>query len=626
MQDFGYDYDLAGNILSIRDRTRGSGILNNPDATTASDSTLAQELASGDALVRRFSYDPLYRLLSATGRECDVPPDGPPWLDVPRCTDVTKTRAYIESYVYDQMGSMLTLHHRNGTGGDVRNFAIESDSNRLRSLQIGQTTFAYAFDVNGNMLSEATSRHFDWNHADQMKTFRVQTDGAEPSVYAQYFYDSSGQRVKKLIRKQGGQVEVTHYVDGGFEHHRWGNGAPASENNTVHVMDDKQRTALIRVGPAQPGDTGPAVQFQLADSLGSSNVVVDSTATFINREEFLPYGETSFGSFARKRYRFVGKERDEESALNYYGARYFAPWILRWTSADPVGLMPELNHSQDSGQKIYVTKQRVNSSYQDRVPPTTGLYVFTLNNPLRYVDPDGKEPESHADLKSVHDFSFWGVDLAVVDKPIENIEGGEEIGKMRALGVEVKAGTGVSAQVYLLKVEAHSDHIFAEQTAGAAGAEASLSKKGLGLEAEAVLVEGKVGGKTEVAGGQFKGSFVVGVTIGGEVKIGPGHFKVQGKAVIGFELEFGQEEVKPTIPPTPEISMEEEVAMRSSSVTHETIPPPLKHVHHRRPARPEQKINLQGCLYGRVGPFGRFEPGANWGEKNSYEVPQYQTR
>ena len=63
------------------------------------------------------------------------------------------------------------------------------------------------------MRSETTSRHFEWNHSDQMKVFRTQTDGAEPSVHAHYLYDAAGQRVKKLVRKQGGQVEVTHYID-----------------------------------------------------------------------------------------------------------------------------------------------------------------------------------------------------------------------------------------------------------------------------------------------------------------------------------------------------------------------------------------------------------------------------
>jgi len=103
----------------------------------------------------------------------------------------------------------------------------------------------------------------------------------------------------------------------------------------VHVMDDKQRVALVRLGTAHPEDKGPAVQFHLGDHLGSSNVVVDANGSLTNREEFTPYGEASFGSFARKRYRYTGMERDEESGLSYHHARYYSDCLMRWMTVDP---------------------------------------------------------------------------------------------------------------------------------------------------------------------------------------------------------------------------------------------------------------------------------------------------
>jgi len=361
LQDFDYDYDLVGNILGIRDRTPGSGFLNNPAAASTSDPVLAQLLIKGDALNRVFAYDPIYRLLSASGRECDQASATTPWLDDPRRTDLTKARSYTENYTYDAAGSLLQLQHQNVTGTAFnRVYNLETVNNRMTSMQIGQTAFAYTFDVNGNMLSETTARHFDWNYADQMKVFRTQTDGAEPSVYAQYLYDLAGRRVKKLVRNQGGQTEVTHYIDGAFEHHRWTDGTQTLENNYQHVMDDKQRIALIRIGTAQSGDTSPAVQYQLADHLGSSNVVVDATGAFFNREEFTPYGETSFGSFAKKRYRFTGMERDEESGLSYHVARYYLHWIGRWASCDPL--------------------------------QSTNRYFYCAGNPATQVDTKGREP------------------------------------------------------------------------------------------------------------------------------------------------------------------------------------------------------------------------------------------
>jgi RHS repeat-associated protein len=373
LQDLGYDYDVAGNIRMIRDRAPGSGILGNPQAFAAARHGVGTLLASGDALDRVFTYDPLYRLRTATGRECDAAPEGSPWLDSPRCADLTRTRAYAETYRYDAMGNMLELGHRDNVSrrGFTRDFTVESAANRLRRTQIGQAGYDYAFDASGNMCSETTSRHFHWNHANQLKAFRTQTEGAEPSVHAHYLYNAAGDRVKKLVRKQGGAIEVTHYLGAIFEHHRWSIAATASaatkavaENNHVHVMDDRQRIASVRLGAAHPDDRGPAIAFQLGDHLASSTAVLDRTGTVTNREEYTPYGETSFGSYTRKRYRFTGQERDEESGLNYHAARYYVAWLARWASCDPIGPADMAN-----------------------------LYVYARNSPLHFADSSGTEPE-----------------------------------------------------------------------------------------------------------------------------------------------------------------------------------------------------------------------------------------
>jgi RHS repeat-associated protein len=347
LQDLGYDYDTAGNVVGIRDRAPGSGIPNNAGAFTAiADPILGQLLSGGDALDRRFEYDPIYRLLSATGRECDHVPEPTPWTDQPRCTDVTRSRGYTERYVYDAIGNMLRLEHRNEPGGFARDYARGAASNRLLSMQVEGNRVEYAHDPCGNMRSEAASRQFEFNHVDQLKVYRTQTEGAEPSVHAHYLYDAMGQRVKKLVRKQGGQVETTHYIGAGWEHQRWGTGAGADQNNHLHVRDDARRIALVRVGSAHPDDKGPATRFDLADHLGSSTVVVDAGGAVTSREEYTPYGETAFGGYARKRYRFTGMERDEESGLGYHGLRYYSPWIGSWISPDPLGAAAGINPYQ----------------------------------------------------------------------------------------------------------------------------------------------------------------------------------------------------------------------------------------------------------------------------------------
>jgi RHS repeat-associated protein len=344
VQDYGYDYDLVGNLLSLHDRTPGSGVSPTPDR-----------------LDRAFTYDPLYQLTSATGRECDVPPPAP-WSDAPRCTDLTKVRPYTEQYTYDEAGGLLRLAHHWGTGRYARNYHVPAAADQLSAMIAGATSYSYTFDSRGNTLSETTSRHFEWNHAGYLATFRTQAASAGPSLFAEYRYDITGQRVLKIVRKQGGHLAVTTYIGGLFERLTLTSVNGNTQHDTLHVLDGTSRVATARAGPPAPADRSPPVAYHLGDHLGSSTVVLDGSGGLVNREEYTPFGETSFGSFARKRYRYTAKERDEESGLYYHGVRYYAPWLCRWVTCDPQG-------------------------------PATGstLYAYVRNNPLRFVDQTGRQ-------------------------------------------------------------------------------------------------------------------------------------------------------------------------------------------------------------------------------------------
>lgn len=100
-------------------------------------------------------------------------------------------------------------------------------------------------------------------------------------------------------------------------------------------MKHKSRIAVIRLGN-DFGDTTPAVQYNLEDQLGSSVMLLETNAANISKEEYYAFGETSFGSYAKKRYKYCGKERDEESGMYYYGARYYSAWMCRFVSVDPL--------------------------------------------------------------------------------------------------------------------------------------------------------------------------------------------------------------------------------------------------------------------------------------------------
>lgn len=399
LQDFGYDYDLVGNILAITERVAGCGIANTPEGP--------------NALNRSFSYDALYRLLSATGRESTNIALPRPWSDETRAgfnspnhgsVDQDNaphlTRPYKEEYRYDPAGNLLTMKHSQDGQSWTRHFGMggltpkewadewpqhvggmswqSPPSNRLTQVGDDVTTFpaTHTYDANGNMVQETTNRHFEWDQADRLKAFSVSANNAT-SLHAQYLYDAAGQRVKKLVRNQQDQVEITVYIDGIFEWHEWTEGGQTKNNAYLHVMDNQNRVALVRIGDVHRDDGGPAIQYHLGDHLGSSTVIIGGNAyqanSFINREELFPYGETSFGSFGKKRYRFTGKERDEESRLNYHGARFYAPWLARWVSSDPGGPIDGIN-----------------------------LYPYSMNSPIVVRDPSGLAADSDTPGKAAN--------------------------------------------------------------------------------------------------------------------------------------------------------------------------------------------------------------------------------
>src|SRR5262249_25024759 len=151
------------------------------------------------------------------------------------------------------------------------------------------------------------------------------------------------------------------------------------ERETLHVMDDKQRIALVETRTLQPAGSDAAprqlIRYQLGNHLGSANLELDNQGQIISYEEYAPYGSSTYQAVRRqtetaKRYRYTGNERDEESGFYYLKARYYAPWSGRWLSADPAGLV-------DGGN----------------------LYRYVRGNPIQLVDRSGTQPNENDRLK-----------------------------------------------------------------------------------------------------------------------------------------------------------------------------------------------------------------------------------
>ena len=107
-------------------------------------------------------------------------------------------------------------------------------------------------------------------------------------------------------------------------------------------MDDQKCIALVETRAYGSDDSlQQLIRYQVGNHLGSASLELDDQARIISYEEYYPYGSTSYQAVRTqtntpKRYRYSGKERDEENDLYYHGARYYAPWLGRWTAVDPI--------------------------------------------------------------------------------------------------------------------------------------------------------------------------------------------------------------------------------------------------------------------------------------------------
>jgi len=106
--------------------------------------------------------------------------------------------------------------------------------------------------------------------------------------------------------------------------------------------------------------------FYHSDHLGSSSLITNLAGTTVQHVEYVPSGEVLVeerNNIWNTSYLFNAKERDDETGLYYYGARYYDPRLNLWISVDPLA-----------------------EKY-----PNMSSYVYCDDNPIKYIDPDGRK-------------------------------------------------------------------------------------------------------------------------------------------------------------------------------------------------------------------------------------------
>jgi|CXWL01.1.fsa_nt_gi RHS repeat-associated protein len=380
LQNLYYTYDPVGNITEIHDDAYEPVFFKNQKVEPVS----------------RYSYDALYRLVEACGRESATASGPSPQITkTPEQVDFPviipgALRKYTQNYTYDAVGNFKRVHHVAGSNGGswTRNYAYafedttQSASNRLWQTWTGGdriNAVTYRYDSHGNMLNAANvapTQSIRWDYRDMIHFLDLEGGGL-----AFYNYGADKQRTRKRLERLGGTVEERIDLGGLEIYRRFNNGTLVEEIESVHVFEGQQRVLLIddvlQTDNAQL-KTGSLYRYQYSNHLGSAALELDDKAQIISYEEFHPYGTTAYEATRKqtevaKRYRYTGKERDEESGFSYHGARYYAGWLGRWVSADPAGLVDGDN-----------------------------LYLYVSNNPIIFSDPTGKQEAS-----SVNEDKKW---------------------------------------------------------------------------------------------------------------------------------------------------------------------------------------------------------------------------
>ncbi|WP_017733375.1 RHS repeat-associated core domain-containing protein [Nafulsella turpanensis] len=300
-----------------------------------------------------------------------------------------------QAYSYDKNGNQTGWTH--DVSGQRRQI-LWDEENRIRTIYDNGAAFHYTYDASGTRVikgrSSGQAAYVNNEHKGGSGNMGNYTVYVNPYIvlksggYTKHFYIEGQRIVSKL---GGGMADASKGQKAGGDKVNYPDKQEQSREGIVRNLKFLGHDGAIltagksgKIPPGQiigegesggngngggkGGKEGEHFQYYYhPDHLGSSSYITDASGEVYQHLEYFAFGETfveEHSNTHRTPYLYNGKELDEETGLYYYGARFYDPQTSVWLAVDPMA-------EKFAGWNAY---------------------NYTLNNPVRLTDPDGKAP------------------------------------------------------------------------------------------------------------------------------------------------------------------------------------------------------------------------------------------
>jgi RHS repeat-associated protein len=342
-----------------------------------------------------------------------------------------------QAFTYDALNRLASgwSSANTGTYSWGENYSIDAWGN-LQIVPMGNKAHGGNFTLSGNVQNRPTGMAYDaagnlMSYLSATYTYD-QENRLSSTAGVTYTYDANGERVLKSNAVGGAAVKRYWSMGGNTLAEGDGSGNLTAE----YIYFGSKRVARIDL----PANT---VHYYLSDHLSSTSLVASAAGAVEEESDYYPFGtEMLVTGPGANYYKFTGKERDIETGLDYFGARYYASSMGRWMSPDwSVKFEPVPYAKLDNPQSL-------------------NLYAYVYNNPLRAADPDGHESNADKDKKlptpdAQHDHTITvrqvsGQGANIAGHVTVQVDGGKELGygpKQNMTTVQVLQNTPVPGTV-----------------------------------------------------------------------------------------------------------------------------------------------------------------------------------